>query len=129
MTWNDGLTIGVDAIDNQHKQLCKAIDDLYIACESGKGRAEIISTLDFLRDYTIKHFADEQVLQKKCGYPKCDQHKALHEAFLAQVVTLRQQVIDSGAGLVEVNKVVRLVTDWLYNHIKKVDVEIAQYVK
>lgn len=127
MTWKDDLAIGVPAIDHQHKMLCDAIDRLVDACKGGKGREEILSTLSFLEQYTVRHFHDEELYQKQVNYPKQAEHKRLHEDFIAEVTRAKQELIQNGVTIVAMNKITSLVIDWLYNHIRKVDSELANY--
>lgn len=127
-SWNENLKIGVSHIDEQHKTLFGAMDALYAACSAGKGRAEVIKTIEFLEDYTVKHFTDEQEIQKKSGYPKCVEHKKLHDDFILQVRAIKKDVAENGPTIVSVSKLNMLLSGWLINHIKYVDTEIAQYV-
>ena len=128
MTWKDDLTIGVPAIDKQHKMLCEAIDRLLEACKGGKGREEIISTMTFLEQYTVRHFHDEEILHRQSGYPKVVEHKAMHDDFIKKVKELKQEIISEGATIVTVGKVNTLIIDWLFNHIRKVDQELEKYI-
>ena len=127
-SWSDDLKIGVPQIDEQHKALFDAVDALRAACNAGKGRVEIIKTIQFVTDYTVQHFADEEALQKKSGYPKCAEHKLKHEEFMAQVKELRREIDDNGPTIVLLSKLNMLLSGWLINHVKYVDNEIAQYV-
>ena len=68
-TWNKDLETGNPMIDRQHKQLISCINDLLDACSQGKGRDKILETMQFLQDYTIKHFGDEEALQKRTTKP------------------------------------------------------------
>ena len=58
--WKDEWATGNANIDTQHKQLFKAINDLLEACSSGQGRVKLSATMQFLIDYTDKHFGDEE---------------------------------------------------------------------
>lgn len=131
MTWKDDLSIGVPAIDHQHKMWCDAIDRLLDACKGGKGRDEIISTISFLEQYTARHFKDEEVLHRQAaqaGYPKAAEHKAIHDSFIKRVQDLKQELIAEGATIVAVGKVNTVIIDWLFYHIKKVDQELEPYI-
>ena len=129
MTWNNNLAIGVKEIDHQHKLLCDSIDNLLDACKTGKGRTQIISTMNFLFEYTSRHFKDEEIIQKRCGYPKCEAHKKLHDGFIQRIDDMKQDIIKNGVGISTVSELNTMLLGWLLNHIKKVDTEIAQYVK
>ncbi|MCX7658802.1 MAG: hemerythrin family protein [Oscillospiraceae bacterium] len=131
MTWNDNLKIGVPAIDTQHKMLCDAIDSFLDACKNGKGRQEIVNTISFLEQYTIRHFHDEEIIHRQLaqvGYPKVNEHKAMHDNFIKKVQELKEEVIRDGASIVTVGKINSIVVEWLLNHIKKVDQELETYV-
>ncbi len=126
-TWDNSFKIGVNLIDDQHKTLFDAMDDLFAACSQGKGRQEVTKTLDFLEGYVAKHFADEEVLQKACGYPKCAEHKQIHEDYKKQVAELKKEIQTNGPSVLTVSKMNSLLSGWLISHIKHVDTEIAQY--
>ena len=128
MMWNDNLKIGVPMIDREHHELCDRIDQLFAACNKGKGRDEIVNTVEFLERYTIKHFGDEERLQHSCGYPKTKQHKAMHEYFKSKISELKKDLTENGASLAAISKTNYFLMDWLLNHIQKVDSELAQYV-
>ena len=127
--WKESLKIGVDVIDSQHKELCNHIDALFNACNSGKGRDEIFKTLEFLEDYTIKHFSNEERLQLSSSYPKYKEHKKLHEYFKKQIADLKNDIAKNGATVASVSKTNYFLMNWLLNHIQRVDKELANYIK
>lgn len=129
MTWNDSLKIGVPLIDSEHRELCDRIDRLLAACSQGKGRDEISETVDFLQDYTVKHFGDEERLQRSSAYPKCKEHKAMHEYFVSKIADLKKGLNENGANVATISQTNYFLMDWLLNHIRKVDKELAQYIK
>ena len=128
MVWNDGLKIGVPLIDSEHHELCDRIDRLLAACSAGKGSSEIVETVDFLHEYTVKHFGDEERLQRSSGYPKCKEHKAMHEYFISKIVELQKDLKENGANVATISKTNYFLMDWLLNHIQKVDKELARYI-
>ena len=79
--WDKSLETGNFTIDEQHKSIIKAINDLLEACSQGKGRVEVEKTLIFLKDYVVKHFNDEEKLQIKSNYPGYKEHKEIHDSF------------------------------------------------
>ncbi len=60
--WRDSLAIGVEAIDNQHKELLLRFDRLLNACQTGKGIEELKKLQVFLGEYVHTHFNDEEEL-------------------------------------------------------------------
>jgi len=128
-TWSPSLDTGNQIIDSQHKELIKAMNDLLNACQQGQAADKVGPTLDFLVSYTKRHFADEEALQKKAGYPDFPNHRKLHEALLKVAADLAAEVKKNGPTPVLVNKLIRNVGDWLMNHIKVEDVKVAAYLK
>jgi len=127
--WKESLKIGVPLIDSEHKELCDRIDQLFAACSQGKGKEEIYKTLEFLEGYTIKHFSDEEKLQRSSSYPKCKEHKELHEFFKKKIADLKVDISTNGASIAVVSKTNYFLMDWLLNHIQKYDTELSTYLK
>ncbi|MDD3393566.1 MAG: hemerythrin [Clostridia bacterium] len=127
-TWTKELETGNIQIDTEHKQLIKAINDLLEACSSGKGRNEVIRTVDFLSQYTKTHFAHEQVLQQKFHYPDYVNHKKYHEDFIKVVDGIAIRLKAEGATIQLVGEVNMQVGNWLINHIKREDVKVAKHI-
>lgn len=127
--WDSSLETGYEKIDNQHKQLIAALNDIIEAARNGKGRDEIFRTLDFLTGYTIMHFADEEKLQLRYDYPDYLIHKRYHDEFKLTVKELTQRLIAEGPTEEMINLVTTSIGDWLLNHIKGDDFRMAAYVK
>jgi hemerythrin len=127
--WTNDLETGNDLIDSQHKELIQAINNLLNACANGKGRDEISTTVDFLSNYTVKHFSEEELLQDKSQYPDYINHKKLHKDFTRVVKDLAEQIKQDGPSLILVGKVNSHIGDWLVNHIKKQDTKVAAHIR
>ena len=61
MEWNERYNIGIDVIDNQHRQILDYINALEHIRISGQ-RDKIKEALDDLIDYTQSHFSFEENL-------------------------------------------------------------------
>lgn len=127
--WRDSLSVGVTDIDNQHKELLLRFDRLLKACESGQGRSELEKLLAFLNEYVVKHFNDEEALQKLRNYPGYDSHKKEHEYFVARIREVCREVEQEGVALHHVMETNNLLLKWLINHISTVDVELGRFLK
>ncbi|QIB70420.1 hemerythrin family protein [Aminipila butyrica] len=128
-TWSSDLETGNNTIDQQHKQLITAINDLLDACSQGRGRDALKETTKFLYDYTAKHFADEERLQLASQYPDYINHKQYHEGFKKVVAEIVDQLDKEGPTLALVSKVNTSIGGWLLNHIKKEDVKVAAHIQ
>jgi len=127
--WDSSLETGYEKVDNQHKQLVAAVNNLMEASISGKGDDVVMETLEFLTGYTIKHFSDEEKLQIQFNYPDYLNHKRLHDEFKLKVGELVQRVKDEGPTEKLINEVSSIIGSWLLNHIKGDDFRMAAFVK
>jgi hemerythrin len=127
--WDDSIATGISKVDEQHKTLFSAINDLEAVAEAGKGEQEIKKSLDFLTDYTIKHFFDEEEIQKRYKYPEYESHHQEHEKFKASVRELSHQLILKGASVELVDSLCVTFGDWLVSHISVRDKKLAAYIR
>lgn len=67
--WLDQYSVGVESIDNQHKELFARINKLLDACSQGEGKKVLPEVLDFLGDYVVFHFSTEEKYMKEYLYP------------------------------------------------------------
>lgn len=126
--WDSSLETGNAMIDSQHRELLEKINNLLDACVEGRGRNEAIRTVEFLSDYTKKHFGDEEKLQKQYGYPDREKHKQYHEYFKRTVAEIAEQLEREGASIALIGKINSNVGNWLVSHIKREDTKVARHI-
>ncbi|HJV66135.1 MAG TPA: bacteriohemerythrin [Geomonas sp.] len=127
--WTSDLATDVPEIDSQHKEIFSRFDRLFTACSEGKGKEEVLRLLTFLADYVKEHFAAEERLQLRNGFPDYPSHKAEHARFMADVARLQSEFKAEGATLSLVIMTNKTLTAWLTQHIKKRDMEVAAYLR
>ncbi|HMK33855.1 MAG TPA: bacteriohemerythrin [Desulfomonilaceae bacterium] len=127
--WSDDLAVGYTMIDEQHKALFKAVNDLSDAMWDGKGREEVARIVAFLGDYVIEHFGAEEKLMAKHDYPQYEQHRRQHIAFLQDFSSFKTR-FDAGDVTTElVIKILDQTCDWLRVHIKQVDKALGSFLQ
>ena len=126
--FDKSLETGNLLIDSQHKELIAAINSLLDACSQGKGREEVKKTIVFLKNYTDKHFGDEEVLQQKYKYPDIVNHKKLHQTFKDDVKKIGEEFDQTGTSIAITFKVNNIAA-WFINHIKVHDKKVAAHIK
>ncbi|MDR1928992.1 MAG: hemerythrin family protein [Treponema sp.] len=127
--WSDSLSVGHEKIDGQHKQLFAAINDLIRVSQSGNTGDELKKSLDFLNDYTIKHFFEEEQLQLKFQYPDYENHKKLHEGLKQVLRELMHEWILKGSSKALAEGIKVKIGDWLVTHIKAEDTKLGAHIK
>lgn len=127
--WTPDLSVGVDALDNQHKELFKRINQLVEAMKMGKGKQVIGEILSFLKQYAAVHFADEEKMMAKIKFPEINQHKFAHQAFVKDFTALADKLGKDGASTTVIVETQQKLIDWLVNHIGKVDKKYGDFIK
>ncbi len=129
MPWTPDLSVGVDLIDDQHKMCFEKAEALFEAGKNHQAKEYIGELLDFLSDYTKKHFADEEKYMLSINYPGYAEQKKEHEAFIVQLVRLKADYEASGGSLMVILNANQMVVTWLTRHISNMDKKIGQFAK
>lgn len=126
--WTKDLETGHTLIDNEHKQLIKAADELVEACSQGKGRQELGSAVEFLSNYTKTHFGHEEELMVKSKYSEYTSHRSWHQSYIKEIETVLGKLKKEGPTIALVAEVNMKVSQ-LIVHIKTFDVKLAQFIQ
>ena len=129
LVWDKKFEVGNSTVDMQHKSLCEMINNLILQCEHGKAAETLQETLNFLVDYTVYHFANEESLQIDSGYPGYEEHKKTHEIFKTTVDELVQRFYDNGSTEELIADIRETVVEWLINHMQNEDTKIGIYIR
>lgn len=122
------LDIGIERIDSQHKELVNRLEQLLISVEEGKSHNEVIKILDFLEEYVIKHFNDEEELQREINYPLFDIQHTQHEEFKNQLKEFRKTFETEGPTVTLALNIHQKLLDWFKNHIINLDKDLGDYL-
>jgi hemerythrin len=128
ISWDDSLSIGVEEIDSQHKQLIEKLDAVTEAIEKNQGEGTIAQTLDFLLDYTVEHFSTEENFMVKHNYPDMEFQKRQHKEFKQSVNQMIEDFELDGASKEIADHIRDFLFIWLKKHIKEVDLPLAKFV-
>ncbi len=134
MKWTKDLSVGVDIIDNQHKELFNRINSLVEAIKQHICKDKISGVIQFMEDYIHAHFNEEERFMLKYDYPGYQHHKAQHEYFKNELYILKSELIKIEGGAkpgsydlsVTTNQV---VVDWILEHIVIVDKQLGNFLK
>jgi hemerythrin-like metal-binding protein len=124
--WNEKYDTGIARIDEEHRNLVGLLNGLYRAMRAGKTNEPLEELLDELIDYTRFHFANEESLMSRYGYPGYAAHKLEHERMTQKVQELQEQLAKGRISLsIEVFQFLR---NWLSNHILDIDQRYAPFL-
>lgn len=127
LVWQPALATGHGAIDEEHRSLVASVGRLQAAVAAGQGRAEVEGTLTFLRDYVVSHFAREETLMLRHGFPGASAHLVAHADL---VLGLSDLLAGFRAGRTEVTgEVAAFLEVCMLRHIAGPDQDLGRYLK
>ncbi|MBI1920771.1 MAG: hemerythrin family protein [Geobacter sp.] len=127
--WREHLSVGMEEVDEQHRRLFDAFNAFVAACDSGKGKEEVTRVFDFLDAYVIIHFAAEERLQRRFGFPDYERHREVHKKFIGELADMKVRLSSEGATLPLVIATGRVMAGWLIEHISGMDRNFGRFVR
>lgn len=81
LKWREIYATGVEEMDNQHKQLIKLVNSMYLVVRDQQELEDLDGVLEEMGNYAESHFNDEEQLLEQHGYDQLEQHKKSHGAY------------------------------------------------
>lgn len=114
--WAPEMSVGIDIIDEDHKRLIDLLNAYIDAVDADEGVFVFDSLFCEFFDYTGYHFAREEEMMAKAGYPDLEEHRRGHQTIIEQLEGMRRKVMLSvSAGMQD--EVRAFLLDWLWVHI------------
>jgi len=127
LKWTEELATKINLIDEDHKEIIRRMNDVVVAGEKGDG--EIIKrSLHMLEEFCKTHFSNEENLQLRGRCPNYKNHYRFHTMFLKEVKYFIDEVEKRGPSKDLTDGVHDLIEDWLVDHIKFVDKNLAKHL-
>jgi len=116
LIWNEGMSVGIDAIDEDHKQIIAILAKLTSAHSEQISKKVIEDIFVELEQYVHLHFSREESLLEKVCYENINEHKAKHQEFIEQLPKLKQQwLIEDNFACSE--RITTFLHQWIVEHI------------
>jgi hemerythrin len=124
--WLPDYAIGVQEVDTEHQGLFSLAEKLHRGILSGD--REIVGPLLLdLVDYTCYHFAHEEQLMQRIGYPHYADHCQEHQNLRSRAFAMKES-FDAGQAEMAI-ELLQFVTDWLKCHTTTTDRRIGSYMR
>ncbi len=124
--WTNGLSVGLDPIDDDHKILISMINRMHSIIANDDEDFEVYLLLAKLAKYTILHFRREEIAMQTSNYPDFDSHVELHHKLENKVYEFLKYK-NHKIGSKEADEILHFLSDWLIEHIATVDQKYANY--
>jgi hemerythrin-like metal-binding protein len=124
--WDDKMSVGVDKIDEQHKELIRILRDFTISISSNSGEGNSKEALKRLYDYTFEHFEAEEYLMSANSYPDMNAHFDEHRKLYDKVIKLSEAafVLENADSM----EIAEFMSYWLKWHILITDKKLGEFL-
>ena len=125
INWDPSYSVGVAAMDDDHKRLIYLFNELETASKYYTNKEFEEKALTEVVEYTKYHFEHEEKLMKENDYPGFDDHIKQHIEMIVKV----NQIVEDYKNKPDyaINEAVEFLRCWLVKHIQQTDQEYTEF--
>ncbi len=125
--FTDDCLIGIEMIDNEHRELFRIVNDIQNLLDSDANDKydRSIEMIDRLKEYAKEHFRHEELYMESIDHPELELQKKQHSDFCDKINEADMTIAGSGQDEFLTDLLKFLVT-WLYRHIIGSDLLIGK---
>lgn len=122
LQWKDHYSVGIDAVDHEHKELIALINRLHGEA-AARGSKEAVSAFfgDLFKGISA-HFALEERFMRERGYDQLTEHKGDHERLLDDIRDIMEEL--EGAAAIDSAVLAGRLDDWFSRHFETHDARL-----
>ncbi len=127
IVWKEEFGIGVDFIDEAHQELFRMVRRIFLMnAREDKRQWAADEGLKYLKNYTLRHFEQEEDYMREIDYPKLAQHQAQHSFMRDRVLPkLERHLTMNKYSPESMSRFLQILSLWLTRHILIHDKAIA----
>lgn len=119
--WKETYSVGVEEIDDQHKELTSLINSLIELLHEAPMKESIQVIFERIVAFKTTHFAFEEKYFKEFQYEGTEEHIKAHRAFDAKITDIQNTHKDDAIALAYA--LVDYLEDWFVDHLLVMDKE------
>ncbi len=119
--WEEKYSVGEENLDFQHQYLFETFNKLGEAIAQEEGENSVGVILGRLKFYADWHFAREEECMARYHCPAAETNRRAHEAFREIFAAYYEEYASGGGSKELARRIHESLSDWLENHILKVD--------
>ena len=122
LTWKTEYSVGVAAVDDEHRELIDLINVLYERINGRSSADEIEHGLESIHNAISLHFALEERIMRDANYEEYDDHKEDHEMLLDEIRDLMDDFLaDTTEGGAQLES---RLSSWFGEHFASFDARL-----
>lgn len=126
--WKDRMSVGVDALDNDHRKLIALLNQLHDLMRGVRTDVTAHQIVHELVKYTEYHFDCEERLMRLVRYPDYEEHVRIHRDLKRRIIAFEQKFLSHPASEALVLPLFDFLSDWLMRHILREDMKLRPYM-
>lgn len=125
--WNESLSVGNGLMDAHHRVFLEMIKE-FRGLANKDDHDAIKERIAFLIEYAAMHLGAEEKLLLQASYPEHDAHKAEHDAFVRELLSVSES-FDKDPTSISADSILTIMQNWLVKHIMGTDKRYMPYVQ
>ena len=117
--WNNGHSLGLSIIDEEHKKVIEIINGIIVAKQRDNFPEKIEKMLHEMIDYALSHFKAEETYMIEFNYHEYQYHKEEHVDFIQRMNSYFSRVVLGNYELA--SEILEFLKQWLVRHIEGTD--------
>jgi hemerythrin len=128
--WTENMAVGVELMDDQHKELFTRVNAFVEAVAQNKESVIVEELMKYLESYVETHFALEETYMKDYDYDEedTDIHLKQHKTFRTNIQRLKTEYQRKGSNKELNQKIQDHLCNWLITHVNKIDKKLGDYL-
>ena len=125
--WSAAFEIGIDFLDEQHRQILEMINELHRRVANGASQEELERLLDAIVQHIRDHFESEEKTLQEHDYPELEEHRQIHARLTRQILDYQKRVKQE-KNIISYD-LLAFLKDWLTKHICLIDKKYASFLR
>ncbi|PKP12023.1 MAG: hypothetical protein CVU09_00550 [Bacteroidetes bacterium HGW-Bacteroidetes-4] len=127
LDWLADFELGIQEMDEQHKQLIDLVNAMHASLKQGKNKKEVKDNIRSFVDFASYHFGNEEQYFEQFGFSDTKDHTQEHKAFVKEILQFQS---DYSANKIKfLDDFMQFIKKWLHKHFSVSDKKYAALFK
>ena len=128
IAWSESLSVGVPAMDEEHRQFIARVNALNTAIIGSEDKATVERAMDLMLAEAAQHFAHEEQLLAEWRFPDAAAHRAKHAELQGQFERVMREFAQSQLSFVWALKGLQM-KQLLVEHLLREDMQYRDFLR
>ncbi len=127
ISWSEDFSVGIPLLDADHKHIIHLLQELYAVKGVDQAPKAILAKLCAFAE---GHFAREEEIMRRYGYPRLEEHQDQHRTFREFIETLDRLREDAAGKARPVSEATcRFLEQWIAAHTLSADQAFGDFLR